>query len=54
MKTMTLQTRYRSIALAVAVACVAALPVHAERWNGYSADEQTPSKSASKQEKSES
>ena len=30
MKTMILQTRYRSIALAVAVACVAALPVHAE------------------------
>jgi len=30
MKTLTLQTRYRSVALAVAVACVAALPVHAE------------------------
>lgn len=30
MKTLTLQTRYRSVALAVAVACVAALPVHAQ------------------------
>jgi len=30
MKTMTTQTRYRSVALAVAVACVTALPVHAE------------------------
>jgi uncharacterized protein YcfJ len=30
MKTMTTQVRNRSIALAVAVACVTALPVHAE------------------------
>jgi outer membrane protein OmpA-like peptidoglycan-associated protein len=30
MNTLTLQTRYRSIALAVAVACATALPVHAE------------------------
>jgi len=29
MKTMTTQTRYRSVALAVAVACMTALPVHA-------------------------
>jgi outer membrane protein OmpA-like peptidoglycan-associated protein len=30
MKTLTFQTRYRSIALAVGVACATALPVHAE------------------------
>jgi outer membrane protein OmpA-like peptidoglycan-associated protein len=30
MKTMTIETRYRSIALAVAIACAIALPVHAE------------------------
>jgi outer membrane protein OmpA-like peptidoglycan-associated protein len=43
MKTLTLQTRYRSVALAVAVACATALPVHAE-------DTVTVQHSASKQE----
>jgi outer membrane protein OmpA-like peptidoglycan-associated protein len=46
MKTMTSKTRYRSIALAVAVACVAALPVHAQ--NGTVTVE--TKKTASKQE----
>jgi outer membrane protein OmpA-like peptidoglycan-associated protein len=52
MKTMTLQTRYRSVALAVAVACVAALPVHAESSTVTVQTEQqtTKPKSASKQE----
>jgi outer membrane protein OmpA-like peptidoglycan-associated protein len=52
MKTMTLQTRYRSVALAVAVACVAALPVHAENSTVTVQTEQsTPKpKTASKQE----
>ncbi len=52
MKTMTLQTRYRSVALAVAVACVAALPVHAENSTVTVQTEQqtTKPKSASKQE----
>src|SRR6186713_432687 len=45
MKTMTLQTRYRSVALAVAVACVAALPVHADTGTVT-----VTKKSASKQE----
>src|SRR5262245_43742130 len=43
MKTLTLQTRYRSVALAVAVACATALPAHAE-------DTVTVRHSASKQE----
>lgn len=50
MKTMTLQTRYRSIALAVAVACVAALPVHAENTVTVQTEQSTKPKSASKQE----
>ncbi len=51
MKTMTFQTRYRSVALAVAVACVAALPVHAENGTVTVQSEQTTRpKSASKQE----
>lgn len=51
MKTMTLQTRYRSVALAVAVACAAALPVHAESSTVTVQTEQaTRPKSASKQE----
>jgi outer membrane protein OmpA-like peptidoglycan-associated protein len=51
MKTMTLQTRYRSIALAVAIACVAALPVHAANSTVTVQSEQTTKpKSASKQE----
>lgn len=51
MKTMTLQTRYRSVALAVAVACVAALPVHAENSTVTVQTQQaTKPKSASKQE----
>jgi len=52
MKTTTLQTRYRSVALAVAVACVAALPVHAESSTVTVQTPQTTAtpKKASKQE----
>lgn len=50
MKTMTLQTRYRSIALAVAVACAAALPVHAETSTVTVASQKDAPKHASKQE----
>jgi outer membrane protein OmpA-like peptidoglycan-associated protein len=46
----TLQTRYRSIALAVAVACVAALPVHAQTVTVQSEQTASKPKSASKQE----
>jgi outer membrane protein OmpA-like peptidoglycan-associated protein len=46
----TLQTRYRSIALAVAVACVAALPVHAQTVTVQTEQTASKPKSASKQE----